>query len=112
MINHKFDVTPKLELVWDSIDYLALANIVSRNFVSKIVKTDPIKVRDEVIGWLGSLIGEFMGRASMGLSAKYHDMTLPLNYCWAISYLHVIFNSKLFLSSHKTNSDFRVSNML
>ena len=48
----------------------------------------------------------------MGLSCKYHDMTLPLNFCWALSYLHVVFNSRLFLSTHKSNSDARVAQML
>ena len=108
VINHKFDVSSRLEAVWDSVDYLAFANMTARNYVSKIVKADPVKVREDAINWLGVLIGEFMGRASMALSAKYHDMTLPLNFCWALSYLHVIFNSRLFLSTHKMSADARI----
>ena len=57
VINYKFDVSSKLEQVWDSVDYLTFANMTSRNFVSRLVKADPVKVREEAVGWLGSLIG-------------------------------------------------------
>ena len=113
VINHKFDVSAKLETVYDSIDYLSFANITARNCTSGLMRGESaVKVREETVAWLGSVLGEFMGRGSLALSAKFNDINLPLNMCWAVSYLHNVLNSRMFLSFHKMPTDARVEQIL
>lgn len=57
VINYKFDVSPKLEPVYDSLDYLTFANIMARIYSFKLFRYDSVKVRDEAVIWLGNFLG-------------------------------------------------------
>ena len=57
-VNIKFDVSSKPGALYESIDYLTLANVLMRNYSAKLIRgADPLKVREDAIACIGAIVG-------------------------------------------------------
>jgi len=58
VINYKFEVRNQPGALYESIDYLTVANIILRNYSARLIKgADPAKTREEAIAYIGSVVG-------------------------------------------------------
>jgi hypothetical protein len=46
VMNYRFQISNKIEAIHEACDYLAVANILLRQSISKMMKGDPLKVRE------------------------------------------------------------------
>jgi hypothetical protein len=112
VINYKFDVTNRPAALYESIDYLTLANIVLRNYSAKLIRGgEPGKIREDAIAFIGNLIGEARSRYS-GTTISVGDLSVPPGMAWTFAYLGSALNSRLFLNSVKMSPDERIMKYL
>lgn len=110
VINYRYLVTNKLEVLYEAGDYLAFANVLCREYVSKLPSQEPIKVRDEFIGRLVVIVGEFAQESQLKMRSSQflgHPNLSP-----AFAYIHTILNSRLFLNHLKLSADSRMYEIL
>lgn len=118
VINFRYLTSSKLENVYESVDYLAVANVIiplskilSRIYSSKLYNGDPSKVREEFLNKIANIIAEYKFKCS-SIQPKYSELSAPPNLRLALPYIHTIINSKLFTNPLKLTNDYRIAEIL
>ena len=107
-VNIKFDVSSKPGALYESIDYLTLANVLMRNYSAKLIRgADPVKVREDAIACIGAIVGEARARCQSS-TISVGSLLVPIGLTWCFAYLSSILNSRLFLKPMKSSSDDRI----
>jgi hypothetical protein len=110
VLNYRYQISNKIEAIHCACDYLAVANIILRQTISKMMKGDPLKVREELINKLVGIVTEYaqeVGSISRNSAFMAHPNLIP-----AFAYIHSFINSKVFLNYLKQPTDYRVYDML
>lgn len=108
VINFKFEVSNRPGAIYESVDYLTLANIILKNYSCKLLRgADPVKIREDAIAFLGSILGEARAKYT-GTTTSVGDLSVPPGMTWTLTYLSSALNSRLFLNWMKLSSDARL----
>ena len=110
LINYKYGITAKVEVLHEACDYLTFCNVLCREHLNKLSVSDPPKVREDLMNRLMAILAEYCQHASYTLSNSQfyaHNNLSP-----AFAYLNSIMNSRLFVNWNKSSADFRMSEIL
>ena len=78
--------------------------------MSKTLKVEPVKIREEVINRLISMIAEYVQEA--GNSNNRSTFMAHPNFAPSLAYIHNVINGKLFLNCDKVSVDYRMYEIL
>lgn len=90
----------------EACDYLAVSNLILRQAVGKLFRNDPMKVREEVVNRLISIVLEYVQEESSKVRNSLfmaHPSLSP-----AFAYVHSFINSQVVMNHIKMPSDFRI----
>lgn len=103
-------MTNKIEAIHEACDYLAIANVLLRQASPKIIKGDPLKVRDDLINKLISIVVEYAQDGGNRMRAS--SFLAHPNLCLAFNYIHSFINSKIILDHLRVQSDYKICEIL
>ena len=68
LINYKYGITAKVEVLHEACDYLAFCNVLCREHLNKLCLSDPPKVREELMNRLMAILAEYCQNAQYTLN--------------------------------------------